>query len=60
LPWFHLLSEVVNQKATDNVSGTLLHIASGVGIGIQSEGRFGVAQDSRQGFGVHAAGQRMS
>lgn len=28
-----------------------------MGIGVQREGRIGVAQDAGQGFGVHAAGK---
>ena len=28
-----------------------------MGIGVQREGRIGVAQDSGQGFGVHTAGE---
>ena len=30
-----------------------------MGVGVQREGRLGVAQDTGQGLGVHAAGQRM-
>ena len=28
-----------------------------MGVGVQREGRIGVAQDAGQGFGVHAAGE---
>lgn len=30
-----------------------------MGVGVQREGRIGVAQDAGQGFGVHTAGEGM-
>ena len=36
-----------------------LHIAGGVGVGVQREGCLGVTEDTGQGFSVYARSQRM-
>ena len=60
MPRLQLLSKIVGQETAHDIGGALLHISGGMGIGVQREGRFRVAQDARQGFGVHAGGQCMS
>ena len=44
-------------EATHDFTGPLLHIAGHMGISIQGERSLGMAQDSRQGLGIHSAGQ---
>ena len=44
-------------EAAHDLAGPLLHIAGHMGISIQGERSLGMAEDSREGLGVHAAGQ---
>ena len=57
MPRFHLLSKVVSQEATNDLSGSLLHIAGGVRIGVESEAGFCVAKDTCQCFGIYTGGK---
>lgn len=47
-------------EAAHDLAGPLLHIASHMGISIQGERRLSVAQDSREGLGIHSTGQGVS
>ena len=49
----------VFHKAAHDLAGPLLHIAGHMGVGIEGERRLSMAQDSRQGLGIHSVGQRV-
>ena len=44
-------------ETAHNFAGPFLHIARHMGISIQGKRRLRMAQDSRQGLGIHSAGQ---
>ncbi len=44
-------------EAAHDLAGPLLHIAGHMGIGIEGERRLSMAQDFREGLGIHSAGQ---
>ena len=56
LPRSQPLSEQIFHEAANDTAGGFLHIRCDVGVGVQREAGIGMPQNSRQGFGVHAAG----
>ncbi len=44
-------------EAAHDLTGPLLHIAGHMGVGIEGERCLSMAQDSREGLGIHSAGQ---